>query len=100
MNQRFADVYLSGGSPIGRHLQLRSPLKTGASVVVGGLALSVPGALAVGRMLQSGVFRLDARDFVTLVVTVAVLVTVALTASIIPARRATRLEPTTALRIE
>jgi ABC-type lipoprotein release transport system permease subunit len=44
--------------------------------------------------------RADSGDLVTLIVTVSVLVTVALTASIFPARRATRLEPTPALRIE
>ena len=75
-------------------------LKTGAWVVVGGLVLGVPASLAVGRLLQNNVVRTDARDPVTLIVMVAVLVTVALVASIVPARRATRIEPTTALRIE
>jgi putative ABC transport system permease protein len=75
-------------------------LRTGAWVMVGGLVLGVPASLAVGRLLQGNVVRTDARDLVTLIVTVSVLVTVALTASIIPARRATRLEPTSALRIE
>ena len=37
---------------------------------------------------------------VTLIVTAAVLAIVALVASVVPAQRATRLEPTTALRIE
>ena len=75
-------------------------LKTSAWVVVGGLAVGLPASLVVGRLLQTNVVRTDARDPSTLMVTVAVLVTVALTASIVPARRATRLEPTTALRIE
>jgi predicted permease len=89
-------------------------LRTGAWVVVSGLVIGVPAALAVGflvqagvpaalavgRLLQTGVFRIDARDIVTLIVTAAVLVTVALVASVVPAQRATRLEPTTALRIE
>jgi ABC-type antimicrobial peptide transport system permease subunit len=89
-------------------------LRTGAWVVVSGLVIGVPAALAVGfllqagvpaalavgRLLQAGVFRIDARDLVTLVVTAAVLVAVALVASVVPAQRATRLEPTTALRIE
>jgi ABC-type antimicrobial peptide transport system permease subunit len=75
-------------------------LRTGAWVVMGGLVLGVPAALTVGRLLQANVVRSDARDLVTLFVTGAVLVTVALAASVVPARRATRVEPTTALRIE
>ena len=75
-------------------------LRTGAWVVVGGLVLGVPASLAVGRLLENNVVRTDAFDLVTLIVTVAVLVTVALIASVVPTQRATRLEPTTALRIE
>ena len=75
-------------------------LKTSGWVVVGGFVLGVPASLAVGRLLQNNVVRTDARDLVMLTVMVAALVTVALVASIVPARRATRLEPTTALRIE
>jgi putative ABC transport system permease protein len=75
-------------------------LRTGAWVVIGGLVMGVPAALAVGRLLQSGFPRADARDLSTLIVTVAVLVVVAFIASVIPARRATRFQPTTALRIE
>ena len=75
-------------------------LKTGASVIIGGVILGVPAALVVGRMLQNTFVRTEARDPVTLIVTVALLAMVALIASIVPARRATRLEPTAALRIE
>jgi putative ABC transport system permease protein len=75
-------------------------LKTGAWVITAGVILGVPTALAVGRLLQNTFVRTEARDPVTLVVTVALLAIVALVASIVPARRATRLEPTAALRIE
>jgi len=75
-------------------------LRTGAWVVAGGLAIGVPAALAGGRLLQSNAVRTDARDPVMLTVMVAVLAIVALVASIVPARRATRLEPTAALRME
>jgi ABC-type antimicrobial peptide transport system permease subunit len=75
-------------------------LKTGAWVIGAGVVLGVPAALVVGRLLQNTLVRTEARDVVTLLVTVALLAIVALTASIVPARRATRIEPTTALRIE
>ena len=75
-------------------------LKTGAEIIIAGVVLGVPAALVVGRLLQNTFVRTEARDPVTLIVTVALLTIVALVASIVPARRATRLEPTTALRIE
>jgi predicted permease len=75
-------------------------LKTGAQVIIAGVIIGVPAALVVGRVLQQTFVRTEARDPVTLIVTVALLALVALVASIVPARRATRLEPTAALRIE
>jgi hypothetical protein len=75
-------------------------LKTGAGVISAGVVLGVPAALVVGRLLQNTFVGTEARDIVTLIVTVALLAIVALAASIVPARRATRIEPTAALRIE
>src|SRR5262245_3231471 len=75
-------------------------LRTGALVVAAGLVLGVPASLWVGRLLQNNVVRVDSRDVAMLIAMVAILAIVALFASIVPARRATRLEPTAALRIE
>jgi putative ABC transport system permease protein len=75
-------------------------LKSGVGVIIAGVILGVPAALVVGRLLQNTFVRTEARDPVTLMVTVALLAIVALVASIVPARRATRVEPTTALRME
>jgi putative ABC transport system permease protein len=75
-------------------------LKTGAGVIIAGVVLGVPAALAVGRLLHNTYVGTEARDVVTLVVTVTLLAIVALVASVVPAQRATRLEPTAALRIE
>jgi putative ABC transport system permease protein len=69
-------------------------------VIIAGVVLGVPAALVVGRLLQNGFVRTEARDPLTLLATVALLAIVALVASIVPAHRATRLEPTDALRIE
>jgi len=75
-------------------------LRTSAWVVAGGLVFGVPASLWVGRLLQHNLVRVDSRDLAMLTAMVVVLAVVALVASIIPARRASRLEPTVALRIE
>jgi putative ABC transport system permease protein len=75
-------------------------LRTGVWVVAGGLALGVPASLVVDRLLQNNVVRSASTDVEMLIVLVALLVAVALAACLVPARRATRLEPTIALRIE
>jgi predicted permease len=75
-------------------------LKTGAWIVSGGVIVGVPAALGVGRLLQNTFVRTESRDPMTLIVTVALLAIVALVASMVPAQRATRLQPTAALRIE
>jgi putative ABC transport system permease protein len=74
--------------------------KTGAWIIMAGVIVGVAAALVVGRVLRSTFEGTEARDAVTLVVTVALVAIVGLIASIVPARRATRLDPTTALRIE
>jgi predicted lysophospholipase L1 biosynthesis ABC-type transport system permease subunit len=75
-------------------------LRIAGWVVLAGLVFGVPASLVVGRLLRASLARTEAMDFVTLAVTAAVLVVVALVASVVPTERATRLEPTIALRIE
>jgi putative ABC transport system permease protein len=75
-------------------------LRIGGWVVLAGLVLGVPASLVVGRLLRGSLARTEAVDLMTLTVTAAVLVAVALVAAIVPTERATRLEPTIALRIE
>jgi ABC-type antimicrobial peptide transport system permease subunit len=64
-------------------------------VVVGGL-LGLPLAQALGTL----VFGVQIGDVLAFAGACAVLVTVALTASILPARRAARIDPIAALRVE
>jgi predicted permease len=65
-----------------------------------GVAIGVPLTLAGGRMVQTMLFGLKGTDVVSLGWSVAVLLVVGLGAGYLPARRASRVEPMTALRYE
>jgi predicted permease len=77
-------------------------LRRGIAQIALGLTLGLAGALAVGRLLQAStlLFETGAADPVTLVFIVAVLVTVAVAACLWPVRRAARLDPIAALRVD
>jgi predicted permease len=68
--------------------------------VVAGLALGVGGAFAVTRSLQGLLFETSPNDPATMMAVGSALLLVALVACYLPARRASRVDPMTALRIE
>jgi predicted permease len=72
----------------------------GARVTLVGIAVGVVAALLAGRLVASLLFETSPRDPITLVVVAAVLLAVAIVACLIPARRATRVDPMLALRSE
>lgn len=65
-----------------------------------GLALGVPGAVALSGLLSDVMFEVTPGDPFTIAAMAALLAGVALVASYLPARRASRLDPVTALRDE
>jgi putative ABC transport system permease protein len=65
-----------------------------------GLTLGLAGAFGVGRLLRSMLFQTGPADFMTLAAITALLITVAISASLWPAWQASRLNPVTALRYE
>ena len=69
-------------------------------LMVGGAALGTMIALAATRLLRSFLYGLTATDPATIVLAVASLAAVALAAGAVPAWRAARLDPMTALREE
>ena len=69
-------------------------------LLLAGLAVGLPGALFIGKLLGHTLFHLQPIDPVTSTVAVATMVMVALVSSWIPARRASRIDPAIALRDE
>jgi macrolide transport system ATP-binding/permease protein len=65
-----------------------------------GLAISLPIALATSRVLESFLYKIEPNDPRALALAVAVLLSAALAAGYAPARRASRINPITALRQE
>jgi len=65
-----------------------------------GLALGIPVALAGGRLLSAELYGVESHDPVILGLAVITLAACAFVAGLVPARRATNVDPMTALRFE
>jgi predicted permease len=79
---------------------LRLVIRQGLRLTLIGVALGVAAALALTRVMKSLLFNVSATDPMTFALIVLMLVVVALIASYIPARRATKVDPLAALRHE
>ncbi|WP_300621071.1 ADOP family duplicated permease [Dokdonella sp.] len=77
---------------------MRGVLRSGLVDVGLGLAFGLAAALAGGRLLQGFLFGVDAADPLALAATFAVLLAAGLVATALPALRAARVDPMTALR--
>lgn len=75
-------------------------LRESTWLAVTGIVVGLAAALVVTRMVQSMLYGIEANDPVTLVTGCALLLTVALAATWIPARRAAGVQPKEALRHE
>jgi putative ABC transport system permease protein len=79
---------------------LRLVVRNGARLTMFGLLIGVPAALGLSQLLRGMLFGVSPTDPLTFVGISTLLTAVALLASYIPARRATRVDPVTALRSE
>jgi ABC-type lipoprotein release transport system permease subunit len=63
-----------------------------------GALIGVTGALAIGRVIRHQLFGVEVLDPLTLTVVILILLTSVVAASLLPARRAARLDPVSTLR--
>jgi ABC-type antimicrobial peptide transport system permease subunit len=75
-------------------------LRESMILLAGGLAVGIPAAMAAGRLLESQLYQVSAFDPVALAGAVLIIAAVTLSASWLPAHRATKVDPMVALRCE
>ena len=69
-------------------------------LVAAGVAIGVAVALGTGRFVASHLFGVEPRDLASMIAAVGLMLAVSTIAGVIPARRATRVDPMVALRYE
>ena len=79
---------------------LRMVVRDGMFVAGAGMVVGIAGALALTRLMRNLLFQITPTDPITYSAVTVILVTVALLACFIPARRAMRVDPMAALRYQ
>jgi predicted permease len=97
VSQRTQEIGLRLALGADRSQVLGMVMRQGLSLAAAGIVIGVMGAFALTRMMQSLLYEVRPNDPFTFVAVPAVLLLVALAASFLPARRATKVSPTTAL---
>ena len=82
------------------HDVLKLVLAQGVLLALAGIGIGFAASLALTRVMSSLLFGIGATDFLTFALVSLIVGVVALVACLVPARRATRVDPMTALRYE
>jgi putative ABC transport system permease protein len=98
--QRRQEIGIRIALGAGRGAVLGLIVREGVGIIFAGLIGGLAGALVLTRLLQALLFGVSPTDPLTFVVVAAVLAAVALMATLLPARRAARVDPLPALRAE
>jgi putative ABC transport system permease protein len=79
---------------------LKMVVRQGMLLAITGTGLGLAAAFLLSRLISSLLFNVSAADPLTYILISLLLISVALLACLIPARRATRVDPMIALRYE
>jgi predicted permease len=91
-------IRIALGAQVGNVISM--VVRSGAILIVIGLLIGLAGAFAVTRILASSLYEVSTTDPVTYITVVFLLTMVSLCACYLPARRAAKVDPMTALRYE
>jgi hypothetical protein len=100
VTQRTKEFGLRMALGAGRDSVLTMVIRQGLSLVVIGLAVGVAGALVAGRVLNAYLYQTAPRDPIIFAGVAALFILCGIIACLIPARRATTVDPLIALRAE
>jgi putative ABC transport system permease protein len=100
VSQRTQEIGIRLAMGAERSQVLGMVLRHGLSLATAGIVIGLAGAFALTRLMASQLYQVRASDPFTFAAVAALLMLVALGASVLPARRATRVSPTVALRAE
>jgi predicted permease len=100
VSQRSQEMGVRMALGAGRADVLRIVLRQGLALAGIGTAIGIAGALALTRALQSQLYEVGAGDPATFVAVTVLLFAIGTVATLVPALRATRLDPVRALRQE
>jgi putative ABC transport system permease protein len=100
VNQRVHEIGIRVALGAGRGDVLRMVIAQGLKLAIAGVLVGVLSSLALGRILSGFLYGVSPTDPMTILGVAALLIFVALLASYLPAKRATRVDPMMALRYE
>jgi predicted permease len=100
VSQRTHEIGIRLAVGAGRYHVLGLVLRQGALIGLTGVGVGLAGAFVLTRLMQTLLYEVTPNDAATFITVPVVLLVIALLASSVPALRAMRVSPTTALRIE